>query len=87
MNDETESDKTVEKSNGTVKIIVFVIVVICIIIVLYYLYCYYSDDDEGFFGMKSDVSVGWNIEEMVEKIHNRQKANLSRLSTGTNYNI
>jgi hypothetical protein len=86
--DNTTGEKTTGEKYSTVKIIIFVIIIVCIVVVIYYLYCYMTgDDDEGFFSGKSDVSVGWNIEEMVEKIHSRQRNNLSRLSKDSHYNI
>jgi hypothetical protein len=82
-----DTNENTEK-NSTVKTVIFVVVIVCILVIVYYLYCYYScDDDEGFFGTKSDVSVGWNIEDMVEKIHRRQKNNLSKLSKNAHYDI
>lgn len=82
-----EPVKTPEKYS-TLKIVIFTAVIVCILIIIYYLYCAYtSDDDEGIFGGKGSVSVGWNIEEMVERIHSRQKNNLAKLSRNCHYNI
>lgn len=80
---------TKEPPTNTLKIAIFVGVLICIIVIIYYLYCYYaSDDDDGFLGGgQANITVGWNIEDMVEKIHHRQRANLSRLSKDSQYNI
>ena len=83
-------DNTNEKSSSsTTKIIICTVIIACILVLVYYIFCYYSSEDDGFLssGSKSDISVGWNIEEMIEKIHNRQKVNLSRLSKNSNYNI
>lgn len=81
MNPKTEA---VPEKYNTVKIVIFTVVIVCILILVYYLYCHYAcDDEDGGAG----VSVGWNIEEMVERIHNRQKNNLSRLSKNSHYNI
>jgi preprotein translocase subunit SecG len=73
----------------TVKIVIFVVIIACILVIVYFLFAYYScDDDEGFFGGgKSDISVNWNIDDMVAKIHARQASNLSRLSHDAQYNI
>lgn len=86
--DSSNTTAPTEKYN-TVKIILFVFVIVCILVIVYYLYCYYvcDDDDEGFFSGKSDVSVDWDVEKMVEKIHSRQRNNLSRLSKNSHYNI
>ena len=80
---------TAVQNYTTVKIVIFVVIIVCILVIVYFLFSYYScDDDEGFFGGgKSDISVNWNIDEMVEKIHARQNANLSRLSRDAQYNI
>ena len=83
-------DNSTEKSSSsTVKILIFVVVLVCIIVIIYYLFCYYYGDEESFLGSNdsSNVSVGWNIEDMVDKIHKRQSANLSKLSRDAQYNI
>jgi hypothetical protein len=79
----------VVQNYATTKIVVFVVIIICILVIVYFLFAYYAcDEDEGFFGGgKSDISVNWNIEEMVDKIHSRQAANLSRLSRDAQYNF
>ena len=81
---DAQSDKI---NYNTPKIAICVVVIVCILIIIYYLFCYFSGDDDGFLGGKSDISVGWNIEDMVNKIHNRQRNNLSRLSKNSQYNI
>lgn len=81
------STPTVPEKYSTMKIAIFVVVIVCILVVIYYIYCYYSDDDEGFFSSRSDIQVKWNVEEMIEKIHNRQRINLSRLSKNSHYNF
>ena len=68
------------------KVAIFVVVLVCIIIIIYYLFCYYAGEDD-FLGESGNVSVGWNIEDMIDKIHHRQKINLSRLSRDAHYNI
>jgi hypothetical protein len=82
-------DAEKDKPTNTVKIVIFVVVIACLLIVIYYIFCYYaSDDDDGFLGSgNSAISVDWNIEDMVNKIHNRQKVNLSRISKDSHYNI
>jgi len=80
---------TKESSPNTVKIVIFVVVLVGILIIIYYLFCFYSGSDDDFLGSgdNGNVTVGWNIEDMVEKIHNRQRVNLSRLSKDAHYNI
>ena len=78
---------TTEKKPNTLKVIIFVAVLVSIIIIIYYLYCHYAGDDEDGFNGGSSVTVGWNIEDMVEKIHHRQRTNLSRLSKDAQYNF
>jgi hypothetical protein len=83
------SATAVVQNYANVKIGIFVVIIACILVIVFFLFSYYScDDDDGFFGGgKSDVSVNWNIDEMVDKINARQAANLARLSHDVQYNI
>lgn len=76
-----------ETSPNTIKVAIFVVVLVCIIIIIYYLFCYYAGEDDFLGSESGNVSVGWNIEDMIDKIHHRQKINLSRLSRDAHYNI
>lgn len=82
-------DNPTSQSNPTAKIVIFVVILIGILVIVYFIFVYYScDEDEGFFGGgKSDISVNWNIEDMVNKIHSRQATNLSRLSRESQHNF
>lgn len=82
-------DNSSGQPNTTAKIVIFVVILVGILVIVYFLFVYYScDEDEGFLGGgKSDISVNWNIEDMVNKIHSRQAANLSRLSRESQHNF